>query len=68
MGGCPLSRPAPGPGLPTCLLCVCLGSSVYCDDTELESIPPLPRTTAYLYARRNRVRRIRAGDFGGLSA
>ncbi|XP_032278227.1 opticin isoform X1 [Phoca vitulina] len=54
-------------GLPTCLVCVCLGSSVYCDDTDLENIPPLPKTTTYLYARFNRIRRIRAGDFQGLT-
>ncbi|KAM6165216.1 opticin [Erethizon dorsatum] len=53
--------------LPTCLVCVCLGSSVYCDDTDLENIPPLPRMTTYLYARFNRISRIRAGDFKGLT-
>ena len=63
----PLFYPPPGPGLPTCLICVCLGSSVYCDDTDLENIPPLPQTTAYLYARFNRISHIRAGDFKGLS-
>ncbi|KAJ1074712.1 hypothetical protein K5549_014984 [Capra hircus] len=56
-----------GPGLPTCLICVCLGSSVYCDDADLENIPPLPQTTAYLYARFNRISHIRAGDFKGLT-
>uniref|UniRef100_A0A8C3WRK9 Opticin n=1 Tax=Catagonus wagneri TaxID=51154 RepID=A0A8C3WRK9_9CETA len=63
--GLPASRTSHG--LPTCLVCVCLGSSVYCDDTDLESIPPLPQTTAYLYARFNRINRIRAGDFRGLT-
>ncbi|XP_008589960.1 PREDICTED: opticin [Galeopterus variegatus] len=53
--------------LPTCLVCACLGSSVYCDDTDLESIPPLPRTTTYLYARFNHISRVRAGDFKGLT-
>ncbi|XP_015995243.2 opticin [Rousettus aegyptiacus] len=53
--------------LPTCLVCVCLGSSVYCDDADLESIPCLPQTTAYLYARFNSIRSIRAGDFKGLT-
>ncbi|XP_006218548.1 opticin [Vicugna pacos] len=64
-----LGLPAPpiSHGLPTCLVCVCLGSSVYCDDIDLESIPPLPQTTAYLYARFNRISRIRAGDFRGLT-
>ncbi|XP_063096184.1 opticin isoform X2 [Cavia porcellus] len=54
-------------GLPTCLVCVCLGPSVYCDDTDLGSIPPVPRMTTYLYARFNRISRIRAGDFRGLT-
>ncbi|XP_042538226.1 opticin [Dipodomys spectabilis] len=54
-------------GLPTCLVCVCLGSSVYCDDADLEDLPPLPRTTVYLYARFNHITRVRAGDFKGLT-
>lgn len=66
-GALPVSYSPPGPGLPTCLICVCLGSSVYCDDADLENIPPLPQTTAYLYARFNRISHIRAGDFKGLS-
>ena len=66
-GDLPVFYSPPGPGLPTCLICVCLGSSVYCDDADLENIPPLPQTTAYLYARFNRISHIRAGDFKGLS-
>ncbi|KAI5169083.1 Opticin [Manis pentadactyla] len=53
--------------LPTCLVCVCLGSSVYCDDANLHIIPPLPQTTTYLYARFNHISHIRAGDFKGLT-
>ncbi|XP_065260186.1 opticin [Emys orbicularis] len=53
-------------GLPTCLVCVCLGTSVYCDDAELEQIPPLPLETTYLYARFNHISRIRASDFARL--
>uniref|UniRef100_A0A8C2YQZ0 Opticin n=1 Tax=Chinchilla lanigera TaxID=34839 RepID=A0A8C2YQZ0_CHILA len=64
----PTSPTMPGLlGLPTCLVCVCLSSSVYCDDTDLENIPPLPRMTTYLYARFNRISHIRAGDFKGLT-
>uniref|UniRef100_A0A8C5ZHC2 Opticin n=1 Tax=Marmota marmota marmota TaxID=9994 RepID=A0A8C5ZHC2_MARMA len=62
----PLGSPA-SHGLPTCLVCVCLGSSVYCDDIDLENIPPLPRMTTYLYARFNRISRIRTRDFEGLT-
>lgn len=54
-------------GLPTCLVCVCLGSSVYCDDADLEDIPPLPQMTTYLYARFNHISHIQAGDFKGLT-
>ncbi|KAL1775363.1 opticin isoform X1 [Sigmodon hispidus] len=54
-------------GLPTCLVCVCLGSSVYCDDADLENIPPLPKMTTYLYARFNHIGHIQAGDFKGLT-
>lgn len=65
--GSPSVLSSSGSGLPTCLVCVCLGPSVYCDDTDLGSIPPVPRMTTYLYARFNRISRIRAGDFRGLS-
>ncbi|XP_020858820.2 opticin [Phascolarctos cinereus] len=53
-------------GLPTCLVCVCLGTSVYCDDADLERIPPLPQETTYLYARFNNISQIQTGDFKGL--
>ncbi|XP_015262807.1 PREDICTED: opticin [Gekko japonicus] len=54
-------------GLPTCLVCVCIRTSVYCDDTDLEHIPPLPLETVYFYARFNRIHRIQASDFTGLT-
>ncbi|NXN14160.1 OPT protein, partial [Indicator maculatus] len=54
------------PGLPSCLLCLCIGTSVYCDDADLEHIPLLPPETTYLYARFNRIGSIRASDFTGL--
>nr|XP_020653700.1 opticin isoform X1 [Pogona vitticeps] len=54
-------------GLPTCLICVCISTSVYCDDTNLESIPPLPLETTYFYACFNRITRIGANDFSGLA-
>ncbi|XP_068453688.1 mimecan-like [Clinocottus analis] len=51
--------------LPTCLLCVCLSGSVYCEDVspEMSSVPALPRETEHLYARFNQIRRIRNQDF-----
>ncbi|NXD43232.1 OPT protein, partial [Copsychus sechellarum] len=54
------------PALPCCLLCLCLGSSVYCDDAELERIPALPPHTEYLYGRFNRIGAVRTRDFAGL--
>lgn len=59
--------PFPAPGLSTCLVCVCIGTSVYCDDAGLEHIPALPLETMYLYARFNSIGQIRARDFAGLS-
>ncbi|XP_075052144.1 opticin [Mixophyes fleayi] len=54
-------------GLPTCLVCVCLGTSVYCDDVDLTTIPSLPKETTYLYARFNKISQIRTKDFAGLN-
>lgn len=64
--GEPWAASAP-PALPSCRLCLCIGTSVYCDDANLEHIPPLPPETTYLYARFNRIGTIRASDFTGLS-
>ncbi|NXM87667.1 OPT protein, partial [Oenanthe oenanthe] len=60
--------PIPGQALPCCLLCLCLGSSVYCDDAGLEQLPALPPHTEYLYGRFNRIGALRARDFAGLGA
>ncbi|XP_028849907.1 mimecan-like [Denticeps clupeoides] len=51
--------------LPTCLLCVCLIGSVYCEDVspEMTSVPALPKETAYLYARYNKITKITSKDF-----
>ncbi|XP_013802760.1 epiphycan [Apteryx mantelli] len=54
-------------GLPTCLLCTCLGTTVYCDDRELDVVPPLPKKTMYFYSRYNRIRKINRNDFANLS-
>ncbi|XP_028590015.2 opticin [Podarcis muralis] len=54
-------------GLPTCLVCVCISTSVYCDDSDLEHIPPLPLETTYFYARFNHISKIQASDFTGLA-
>ncbi|XP_053560670.1 LOW QUALITY PROTEIN: opticin [Bombina bombina] len=53
-------------GLPTCLVCVCLGSSTYCDDTDCRRYLPLPKDTVYLYARFNKITHVRTKDFAGL--
>ncbi|XP_062871325.1 osteoglycin, paralog b [Trichomycterus rosablanca] len=51
--------------LPTCLLCVCLTGSVYCEEVtpEMETVPALPKETAYLYARFNKITKITSKDF-----
>ncbi|KAH0616737.1 hypothetical protein JD844_028103 [Phrynosoma platyrhinos] len=54
-------------GLPTCLLCACLGTSVYCDDRELETLPPLPKQTTHFYSRYNRIKKVYRDDFTNLS-
>ncbi|CAL8325348.1 unnamed protein product [Merluccius merluccius] len=55
-------------GLPTCLLCVCLSGSVYCEDVspEMSTIPALPRETTYLYARFNKIKKIKNKDFADM--
>uniref|UniRef100_K7F6Z7 Epiphycan n=1 Tax=Pelodiscus sinensis TaxID=13735 RepID=K7F6Z7_PELSI len=50
-------------GLPTCLLCTCLGTTVYCDDHELDAVPPLPKETTHFYSRYNRIKKINKNDF-----
>ncbi|KAJ8007187.1 hypothetical protein DPEC_G00114930 [Dallia pectoralis] len=54
-------------GMPTCLLCTCLGSSVYCDDVKLTSVPPLPKETTHFYARYNQITKINKGDFAQMN-
>uniref|UniRef100_A0A3Q2Q9L8 Epiphycan n=1 Tax=Fundulus heteroclitus TaxID=8078 RepID=A0A3Q2Q9L8_FUNHE len=54
-------------GLPVCLLCTCLGGSVYCDDLKLDSVPPLPKDTTHFYARYNRITKISKSDFANMS-
>ncbi|KAK9514824.1 hypothetical protein VZT92_025511 [Zoarces viviparus] len=55
--------------LPTCLLCVCLSGSVYCEEVtpEMSAVPALPKETAYLYARFNKIRKIRNQDFANMA-
>ncbi|XP_019734798.1 opticin [Hippocampus comes] len=65
--GSGLFGPETGMGMPTCLLCVCIGGSVYCDDTGLNQIPPLPKDTRHFYGRFNSIRHIKNTDFVNLS-
>ncbi|KAG9337055.1 hypothetical protein JZ751_029823 [Albula glossodonta] len=64
------NSPATGDGgeLPTCLLCVCLTGSVYCEEVvpEMTTVPALPKETAYLYARYNKIKKISAKDFADI--
>uniref|UniRef100_A0A096MB86 Epiphycan n=1 Tax=Poecilia formosa TaxID=48698 RepID=A0A096MB86_POEFO len=55
------------PGLPVCLLCTCLGGSVYCDDLKLNRVPPLPKDTTHFYARYNRITKISKSDFANMN-
>ncbi|KAL3978562.1 osteoglycin, paralog a [Oreochromis aureus] len=61
----PITAGADAADLPTCLLCVCLTGSVYCEEVspDMTSIPTLPKETAYLYARFNKIRKIKTKDF-----
>ncbi|XP_070700613.1 osteoglycin, paralog a [Pempheris klunzingeri] len=54
--------------LPTCLLCVCLTGSVYCEEVspDMTTVPTLPKETAYLYARFNKIKKIRTKDFADI--
>uniref|UniRef100_A0A3B4AML3 Mimecan n=1 Tax=Periophthalmus magnuspinnatus TaxID=409849 RepID=A0A3B4AML3_9GOBI len=54
--------------LPTCLLCVCLTGSVYCEEVnpDMTTVPALPRETAYLYARFNKIKKIGTKDFADM--
>lgn len=54
--------------LPTCLLCVCLTGSVYCEEVvpDMTAVPTLPKETAYLYARYNKIKKISAKDFADI--
>ncbi|KAJ8387019.1 hypothetical protein AAFF_G00161960 [Aldrovandia affinis] len=55
-------------GLPVCLLCTCLGGSVYCDDAKLESVPQLPKETTHFYARYNMITKIHKSDFAHMNS
>lgn len=54
--------------LPTCLLCVCLTGSVYCEEVspDMTTVPALPKETAYLYARFNKIQKIGNKDFADI--
>ncbi|CAL1608833.1 unnamed protein product [Knipowitschia caucasica] len=62
-----LFGPDTGLGMPTCLLCTCLGGSVYCDDSDLEDVPPLPKDTTHFYARFNKIEHIKNTTFMNLN-
>ncbi|CAH2277704.1 epiphycan [Pelobates cultripes] len=54
-------------GVSTCILCTCIATTVYCDDHNLDSVPPLPRTTTHAYLRFNKISRISKTDFSHLN-
>ncbi|XP_044307483.1 mimecan [Varanus komodoensis] len=49
--------------LATCLVCTCLSGSVYCEETQIQSIPALPKGTGYVYARFNKIKKVKVSDF-----
>ncbi|XP_062373878.1 epiphycan [Sardina pilchardus] len=51
----------------TCMLCTCLGGSVYCDDVKLQNVPPLPKDTTHFYARYNKITKINKSDFANMN-
>ncbi|XP_029012188.1 osteoglycin, paralog b [Betta splendens] len=55
--------------MPTCLLCVCLIGSVYCEEVspEMSAVPTLPKETTYLYARFNKITKISNHDFANMA-
>ncbi|KAK5863754.1 hypothetical protein PBY51_000762 [Eleginops maclovinus] len=55
--------------MPTCLLCVCLSGSVYCEEVspEMSAVPALPKETARFYARFNQITKIRNQDFADMA-
>ncbi|XP_034063451.1 osteoglycin, paralog b [Gymnodraco acuticeps] len=55
--------------MPTCLLCVCLIGSVYCEEVfpEMSAVPALPKETAHLHARFNKITKIRNQDFADIA-
>nr|XP_056707093.1 mimecan [Euleptes europaea] len=59
----PEASPTKVTDLPTCLLCACLSGSVYCEETNIESVPILPKETGYLYARFNKIKKVKTSDF-----
>ncbi|KAF0876368.1 mimecan [Crocuta crocuta] len=52
--------------MPTCLLCVCLSGSVYCEEVDIDAVPPLPKESSYLYARFNKIKKLTAKDFADI--
>lgn len=49
-------------------MCVCLSGSVYCEEVapDMTNVPTLPKETGYLYARFNKIKKIRNKDFADM--
>ncbi|XP_063786570.1 epiphycan [Pseudophryne corroboree] len=54
-------------GISTCILCGCIRTTVYCDDHNLDSVPPLPKDTTHVYLRFNKISKINKNDFSYLN-
>ncbi|KAG9490428.1 epiphycan [Eleutherodactylus coqui] len=62
-----VQTPEASGGFSTCILCACIRNTVYCDDHNLDSVPPLPRDTTHVYLRFNKIRKINKNDFSYLN-
>ncbi|XP_044133147.1 epiphycan [Bufo gargarizans] len=73
-GSSPQGPLSPGVQIPeasgeisTCILCACIRTTVYCDDHNLDSVPPLPKDTTHVYLRFNKISKINKNDFSYLN-
>ncbi|KAM5171216.1 epiphycan [Mantella aurantiaca] len=62
-----VQTPEASGGIPTCILCGCIRTTVYCDDHNLDTVPPLPKDTTHVYLRFNKIMKIYKNDFSYLN-
>ncbi|XP_069811842.1 epiphycan [Dendropsophus ebraccatus] len=62
-----VQTPEASGGISTCILCACIRTTVYCDDHNLDSVPPLPKDTTHVFLRFNKISKINKNDFSYLN-